>query len=123
MQAIVYVAMAVIGSVGAWVASDAAAGEQATFVVIYEPGPAWQPGVAPEQQPGVREHGRYLQRLFDDGVMQSAGPLDGGGGMMLIRAPDEAAVRALVEADPGVQSGLLVLGMLRRWQPRDWGSA
>ncbi len=123
MQAIVYLALAVFGSVGAWVASDAAAGDLATFVVIYEPGPTWKPGVAPGQQPGVRDHGRYMQRLFDDGVMQSAGPLDGGGGMMLIRARDEAAVRAVVEADPGVQSGLLVLGMLRRWEPRDWGKA
>ncbi len=122
MLSIVYLALAVAGSIGVWYASDPAAAELDTFVVIYEPGPTWQQGVEPGMQPGVRDHGRYMKRLFDDGVMLSAGPLDGGGGMVVLRARDEAAARAITEADPGVQSGLLVLGMLRRWEPRDWGA-
>ncbi len=127
MQAVAYFALAVVGFAGVWYAGDPATARASehlqTFVVLYEPGPAWQPGVAPEKQPGIREHGRYLQRLFAEGVMQSAGPLDGGGGLMVIRARDEAAAQAVVDADPGVTSGLLVLAMLREWTPRQWGDS
>lgn len=127
MQAVAYFALAVVGFAGVWYSGEPVAARASqhlqTFVVLYEPGPVWQPGVEPEKQPGIREHGRYLKQLFADGVMQSAGPLDGGGGLMVIRARDEAAARAVVASDPAVKSGLLVLAMLRQWEPRQWGAS
>lgn len=40
--------------------------------------------------------------------------------MVVFQAESEAAARDIVAADPGVQSGLLQVSMLRRWDPRDW---
>jgi uncharacterized protein YciI len=91
-----------------------------TFVVVYDPGPLWEADKPPNEQPGVGAHGRYLIQLYSDGIMQSAGPLSGGGGLVVFRAANEREARDIVNADPGVPSGLLQVNMLRRWDLRDW---
>lgn len=119
---VIYLALAVVGSIGIWYAGEpdaARASEQiSTYMVLYEPGPVWRKGLAPVRQPGGHEHRAYVQRLFGEGVIRSAGPLDDGGSLMVIRAPDETAARAIIDADPAVSSGILVPAMVRRWEPR-----
>jgi uncharacterized protein YciI len=89
-----------------------------TFLVIYTPGPAWLQGRSVTEQP-LREHGNYLLGLYRDGVMIYAGPLDDDGGAVVLNAADMSEAEAIVAADPGVQSGILVPAV-HHWQLRPW---
>jgi uncharacterized protein YciI len=53
-------------------------------------------------------HAAYLRRLLAAGTLLLAGPTLGrvNTGIAIFEAPDEAAARAIMEADPAVSSGL-----------------
>lgn len=87
------------------------------FVVIHLPGPAWQVGKSPFEQPGIQDHVAHYRQWQQQGKLLLGGPfMDGAaGGMMLPSAGlTEAEVRAFASADPAVQSGLL------RFELRPW---
>jgi len=90
------------------------------FVVFHRPGPAWQPGVPPLEQPGIGAHSAHYRRLLDDGRLHFGGPFVDAvaGGMMCFDASisrDEAD--RLAGADPAVASGLLA------YEVRPWLAA
>lgn len=88
-------------------------------VVVHRPGSKWKTELPPFEQPGLRDHVAYYQKLLDDGRLFMGGPfLDTPGGMMVFEAnvPRET-VDALSAADPAVLSGLLVYDV-RPWFPR-----
>jgi uncharacterized protein YciI len=60
-----------------------------------------------EEQAAFGEHFAHLQRLLDSGVLVLAGPTLGpvNTGIAILEAPDEAAARAVMEADPVVAGG------------------
>ena len=90
-----------------------------TYLVIYKPGPAWLPGRPLSEQP-LKEHGRHMLKLYAQGSMKIAGPFgDDSGGAALIEAPDDNSARALIDADPGVTSGVFVAEM-RSWALVAW---
>ena len=61
-----------------------------TFLVIYRPGPAWLAGKSVSEQP-LKEHGKYMLRLYVKGSMKLAGPLtDNAGGAVVLDVADEA---------------------------------
>jgi uncharacterized protein YciI len=89
---------------------------QALFVVVYKAGPAWKPGLPATQQP-LGAHGAYMTRLAKEGTLVAGGPFaDADGGLALLRAPDAAAARAILAADPAVTGGVMV-GEIRTWTP------
>lgn len=89
------------------------------FLVIYGPGPAWLPGKATDQQP-LREHGRYMMELHERQVLREAGGfVDADGGAAVIFAANEDEARAIAEADPAVEQGIMRY-TLRQWAPQDW---
>ena len=62
------------------------------------------------------QHSPYLARLLDEGILILAGPTWGqpmNDGVAIFEAPDEAAARAIMEADPAITSGLMT-GELRQ---------
>lgn len=72
------------------------------------------PGV-PTTRDHVQRHVEHLRALERAGVLELAGPFPGrGAGMVVIRAADEVAARAVAEADPFVAEGVRTLD-LRRW--------
>lgn len=80
------------------------------FVVFHTPGPAWQAGRSPFEQPGIRAHIAHYRQWLAAGKLQMGGPhLDAqGGGLMIPKAGvTEDEIRRFAEADPAVQSGLL----------------
>jgi uncharacterized protein YciI len=95
----------------------AAAAPQPLFVIIYGAGPAWKPGLPATQQP-LAHHGVYVRQLAKDGTLIAGGPFGGGveGGLALMRAPDAAAARAILAADPAITEGVMV-GEVRAWTP------
>lgn len=106
----------------------AQAGEQAptkpadaagTYLVIYNPGPAWPEGKAVADL-DLREHGRWLLGLYKQGVMTSAGPFtDNSGGAVVLLAPDQVRAEEIVRSDPAVEQRVFVYE-LRPWAPVDW---
>jgi uncharacterized protein YciI len=87
------------------------------FIVVHAPGPAWQPGRAPFEQPGVAEHVGHYRAWLASGKLAMGGPfIDADGGGMMITAPGvaEDEVRAFALADPAVAAGLLTANV-RRW--------
>ena len=72
-------------------------------------------GPTAEEQRRVGEHFQYLQELCRQGVVHLAGrTLDlqpDGMGIVLFSAPDEAAARAVMEADPAVAHGVFLAAL------------
>ena len=75
------------------------------FAVRFRPGPAWDQARPPAAQSGMAEHGANLGRLRREGRIQ-LGARYGDTGLVVFRAPDEAAVRAHLAADPTLSSGV-----------------
>lgn len=85
------------------------------FAFVYEPGPVWKRGV-PLAQQNLAEHAQYMHRLAADGVLLLAGPLmTSEGGLVIVRAQNLGAARALMEADPAVKKGQFV-GVVSEWR-------
>lgn len=86
------------------------------FAIVYEPGPVWKRGL-PLAEQNLGEHGQYMRRLAADGVLILAGPLmTSEGGLVILRADDLQAARALMDADPAVRKGQFV-GTVSEWRP------
>ena len=58
-------------------------------VVVHEPGPAWQPGIAFREQRGVEHHIATMRGWLEEGRLVMGGPfLDAEGGGMAVVAFD-----------------------------------
>ena len=94
----------------------------AYFVALYEPGPAWVQGAPPREQPGIQQHGAYMDELFAAGKLPLGGPLmedverlQLSGALLVIDAESLEAASAIVTADPALQSGIMKLKELRHF--------
>lgn len=86
------------------------------YMIRLRAGPAYRPDV-PLLQQDLREHGRYMQELAGRGVILVAGPTNAvSGGLVLLRAASIEEARAMMLADPAIQSGLFV-GEVSDWSP------
>lgn len=88
---------------------------QPLFALILAPGPAWKPG-RPFAEQGLRPHFDYWMALFRAGAIASAGPVGTDGGLVLLRAADQAAADAILAADPAVVAGIFT-GTVRPYAP------
>jgi uncharacterized protein len=90
-----------------------------TFLVVYQPGPAWTEG-ALVTEPPLREHGKYLLGLFVKGNMKFAGPFtNNAGGAVVLEAADEPEAVAIVTDDPAVNAGFFVYEV-HQWTMVPW---
>ena len=90
------------------------------FVVHFETGPAWDQSLEPGAQPQFREHSANLNLLRKSGVIPFGARYEQFG-MIFIKADSLDAAKAILDADPGVKSGLFVyriavLNVFYRWQ-------
>ena len=87
-----------------------------SYLVVYRPGPGWIQGKSMQEQPPLKEHGRYMLQLYRRGVLQFAGRFgDNIGGAMAFVAKDDAEADAIVAADPAVTSAMFT-HELRAWE-------
>lgn len=90
------------------------------YLVVYLPGPGWIQGKSMQEQPLLKEHGRYMLRLYRQRVLQFAGRFgDNIGGAMVFVAKDDAEANAIVAADPAVSRGMFT-HQLRAWELQPW---
>ncbi len=79
------------------------------FVALIGHGPNWLEGKSVyEQGKPVEDHLVAMRGQYDAGVLQLGGPFDHGGGIAVLDVNDEAAARAVMDADPAVQAGVMV---------------
>jgi uncharacterized protein YciI len=88
-----------------------------TFVVTSTAGPNRDHAKATRDQPLWDRHAAFIDALVDSGFIVLGGPLpDEGGAMLVVRAEDEADVRARLADDPWYVGGILELVAVKRWQ-------
>jgi uncharacterized protein YciI len=90
------------------------------FIVINEQGPAWDPARAMREQAGWADHATFMNALEADHVVVLGGPIGGAPrhrAMLVLRGDSVAALRARLEADPWMRSGVLRLGEILPWEP------
>jgi uncharacterized protein YciI len=88
-----------------------------TFVVLSRAGIHRDLGKDSREQPYWDEHAALIDRLVTEGIIVLGGPLtDEGGALLVVRAEDEAAVRATVAPDPWYAHGILALERIARWE-------
>ena len=91
------------------------------FVVHFETGPSWNKSLAPSEQPSFGEHSANLNRLRKEGAIVF-GARYGDLGMIFLKADTLEVATALLDADPGVRSGIFAyriapLRVFYPWQP------
>jgi uncharacterized protein YciI len=88
------------------------------FLVERGKGPAWDHSRPRREQAGWDEHAEFMDALADSGVIVLGGPVGEGDGeeaLLVVDAPDEASVRALLAADPWPPD-MLTIESIRPWQ-------
>lgn len=79
------------------------------YVALIGHGPQWIEGRSVyDQGPAVGAHLVAMRDRYDAGELLLGGPFDHGGGIAVLDVPDEAAARALMDADPAVRAGVMV---------------
>ena len=65
--------------------------------------------ITDEEQAIMSRHAGYLETLLEAGTLLLAGPTLGpvNTGIAIYEAPDEAAARAILDADPSIVEGLM----------------
>ena len=87
-----------------------------TFLVVRRPGRRWIAGLGPRSQPLWDEHARFMDGLFDRGLVVLGGPFaDHSGAVLVCEAADEAELRAALLPDPWIENDILDLGEIREW--------
>lgn len=78
------------------------------YVALIGHGPRWIQGksVYAQGKP-VEDHLEAMREHYDAGVLQLGGPFDHGGGIAVLDVRDEAAARAVMDADPAVKAGVM----------------
>jgi uncharacterized protein YciI len=89
------------------------------FAVIRSRGPAWEPSRPLEGQPDWQGHAVFMNGLEAERFVVLGGPLEGTPEVLLIiRAEDEAEIRARLAADPWSASDLLRVDRAVPWTLR-----
>jgi uncharacterized protein YciI len=73
------------------------------FLVERARGPAWDYSRPRREQDGWDEHAAFMDRLVDEGFVVLGGPMGEGDGdnvLLIVDAPDEAAIHARLGEDP-----------------------
>ncbi len=80
-------------------------------------GPAWQDSLDMDEQDAYAEHASFMNSLVAEDFVVLGGPLEDDRSVLLIvDAPDEAAVHARLAADPWTAMGLLEVESVREWE-------
>jgi uncharacterized protein len=90
------------------------------FAVIREAGPAWTDGKGAFEQPGVDDHGAFMNALADEGIVVFAGPLAGSEhgrirALLIVNTDSEAVIHERLAADPWAKAHRLVTTSVESW--------
>jgi hypothetical protein len=87
------------------------------FAVLRAHGPAWKRGQPLEAQDGWLAHAAFMDDLAEKGFVVLVGPLGADAALLVVRAKDEAEVRARLGPDPWGEE-MLRLAWVEPWTIR-----
>ncbi len=86
------------------------------YMVEYDAGPSYLPGRPFAEQPGIGEHGAYMDQLHADGILVFGGPffddldpLIMTGASLFLNVGSETEAREIVDRDPAIAHGFLTI--------------
>jgi uncharacterized protein YciI len=86
------------------------------YVAFLRPGALWDPEKPAREQAFWDEHARFMDGLFDTGVIVLAGPFaDRTGSMVITKAADTAQVWEMFKNDPWTQQDVLSVADVKEW--------
>lgn len=90
------------------------------FVVTREAGLGWTDGRGALEQPGVNDHGTFMNALADQGFVLFAGPLAGSESgriraLVIVDAADEAEIHRRLADDPWTLTQRLDMVSIEPW--------
>ena len=82
-----------------------------------KPGPNWNYEKGVREQALWDEHARFVDDLFDRGLIMLAGPFlpEGTGALVILNVETTEEARALYASDPWVHQGILDIADARVW--------
>ena len=82
-----------------------------------KPGPNWNHKKGVREQAGWNEHARFVDDLFDRGLIMLAGPFvpEGTGALVILNVETTEEARALYVNDPWAHVGILRIADARMW--------
>lgn len=87
-----------------------------TIVVLLRRGSHWDHDKPVRQQAYWDEHARFMDALFEDGIVILAGPFEDGSGSMVILATESVeAAREIFLQDPWTREDILVAAEVKEW--------
>ncbi|HEY5551604.1 MAG TPA: nuclear transport factor 2 family protein [Opitutaceae bacterium] len=90
------------------------------FAVRFTTGPNWDPAKSPNGQAHFADHSANLSRMRREGLLV-IGARYGEVGLVVLRLPDEDAVKAQIARDPSIEAGTFV-AKIDRFMPFMHGS-
>jgi uncharacterized protein YciI len=89
------------------------------FAMIRRGGPAWDRDRPLREQDAWHEHAEFMDELFEEGFLVTAGPLGEGAPehrvLLIFEADSESAINARLEQDPWTAMGVLNTVSVERW--------
>jgi len=86
------------------------------FLLFFDHGPSWVPGVSTRKQPLWDEHAVFVDWLFEQGRIVLAGPYaDNSRALVIVKARDAEEAKALYRDDPWAKAGILKVSEAIGW--------
>ena len=91
--------------------------EPTYYVVVREPGPAWDSARGMREQERWADHAGFMDRLAEEGFIVLGGPLgDDGRALHVVASADQQEVEARFAHDPWTELEVLRLASIEPWQ-------
>jgi uncharacterized protein YciI len=86
------------------------------YAAFLRPGSRWNPDKPVREQPFWDDHARYMDALFETGVIVLGGPFaDRTGSLVVVAADSAARVREMYRGDPWTEHDVLVVADVKEW--------
>jgi uncharacterized protein YciI len=86
------------------------------YAAFLRPGKLWDPNKPVREQPYWDDHARFMDALFDTGVIILGGPFaDRSGSMVIVAAENAAQVREMFQTDPWTDHDVLAIADVKEW--------
>jgi uncharacterized protein YciI len=86
------------------------------YAAFLKPGSAWDVTKPTREQPFWDDHARYMDALFETGVIVLGGPFaDRSGSMVIFKADNADQVREMFREDPWTLKDVLKVADVKEW--------
>jgi uncharacterized protein len=88
-----------------------------TIALFLRPGPRWDPNKGVREQRFWDEHARFVDDLFDRGIVVLAGPFspEGTGALVILNVESTDEARAIYADDPWAHEEILLTADAKEW--------